>query len=290
MKKVFSIFIFFLGLSPGGFSQTAVPDFTSRIDTLKKMGQIVLHAKTDSARAQANSIFTVMLMETLTLPGAFDIAFDSVISVSVLQPDDKSFRIFTWTQPKIDLSAYSYFGFIQQYDKVKKHLKVFPLEEMPVAMENIASEKLPADKWLGAIYYEILPVKKNGKNYFTLLGWKGNDQRTTKKLIDVLYFNEGKPMFGYPIFKGAKGYVNRVIIEFAAEAMMSLRYEPSKKMIVFDRIVTSTESSASSSGPSGVYDAFKFEKGRWLLLKDIDVRGNWQPKTPPKKDDESEKK
>lgn len=280
MKKYFLLFILLSRLSPDGFSQTAVPDFISRIDTLKKTGQLVLHAKTDSARTQANSIFTVMLMETLALPGAFDVSFDSVISVSVLQPDDKSFRLFTWTQPRIDLSSYSYFGFIQKYDKVKKQLKVFPLEEMLIDTENVTAKKLPAGKWYGAIYYEILPVKKSGKNYYTLLGWKGNNQRTTKKIIDVLYFSEGKPMLGYPIFKGAKGYTNRVIFEYAAEAMMGLRWEESKKLIVFDRIVASSETSSASSGPSGVYDAFKFEKGRWILLKDIDVRGNWQPKTP----------
>jgi hypothetical protein len=290
MKKSFLLLVLVYSLSLAGFSQTAVPDFASRIDTLKKTGQLVLHAKTDSARTQANSIFTVLLMETLALQGAFDVHFDSVINVSVIQPEDKSFRLFTWTQPRINLSAYSYFGFIQKYDKVKKELKVFPLEEMPVDTDNIASKKLPADKWFGAIYYEILRVKKNGKNYYTLLGWKGNDQKTTKKLIDVLYFNEGKPMFGYPIFKGVKGYINRVIFEFATEAMMGLRYEESKKLIVFDRIVSSSETSASSSGPSGVYDAFKFEKGRWLLLKDIDVRGNWQPKTPPKNPSEEEQK
>ncbi|HLG35392.1 MAG TPA: hypothetical protein VI757_10970 [Bacteroidia bacterium] len=289
MKKFFLLLILLSGISASGFSQSAAPDF-AEIDTLKKTGQIVLHAKTDSARTQANSIFTVMLMETLALPGAFEVSFDSVINVSVLMPPDKSFRLFTWTQPRIDLSAYTYFGFIQKYDKVKKELKVFPLEEMVGDSENVSTKKLPADKWYGAIYYEILPVKKSGKNYYTLLGWKGNDQRTTKKLIDVLYFNEGKPMFGYPIFKGAKGYTNRVVFEFAAEAMMGLRYEESKKLIVFDRIVSTSETTASSSGPSGVYDAFKFEKGRWLLLKDIDVRGNWQPKTPPEKEDESGKK
>jgi hypothetical protein len=290
MKRVLLPLILFLSFYFMGFSQSVSPDWTARIDTLKKTGQLVLHSKTDSARTQANSIFTVLLMETLTLPGAFDISFDSVINVSVLQPEDKSFRLFTWTQPKIDLSHYSYFGFIQKYDKVKKELKVFPLEEMPVDTENVASKKLPADKWLGAIYYEILPVKKNGKNYYTLLGWKGNDHHTTKKLIDVLYFNEGKPMFGYPIFKGAKGYTSRVIFEFAAAAMMGLRWEESKKMIVFDRIVSSSETSAASSGPSGVYDAFKFEKGRWLLLKDIDIRGNWKPKEPDQYPSEEEKK
>jgi hypothetical protein len=290
MKRIFLLLVLFHGLSLTGFSQTTVPGFAARIDTLKKTGQIVPQGKTDSARTQANSIFTVLFMETLSQKGAFDVSFDSVTNVSVLQPSDKSFRLFTWTQPKIDLSHYSYFGFIQKYDKVKKELKVFPLEEMIVDTENISQKKLPADKWLGAVYYQILPVKKNGKNYYTLLGWKGNDLRTTKKLMDVLYFNEGKPMFGYPIFKGAKGYTSRVIFEFATEAMMSLRYEESQKLIVFDRITASAETSAGSSGPSGVYDAFKYDKGRWLLMKDIDIRGNWKPREFPKKDSEEEKK
>src|SRR5258705_2501428 len=136
MKKYFLLLILFSELSFSVYSQTPVPDFASRIDSLKKTGQLVLHAKTDSARAQANSIFTVMLMEALSLPGAFDVSFDSVISVSILTPPDKSFRLFTWTQPKTDLSSYSYFGFIQQYDKIKRRLKVFPLEEITVDTEN----------------------------------------------------------------------------------------------------------------------------------------------------------
>ena len=290
MKRFFLFLLLFSGISLTGIPQTPATDFAAHLDTLKKTGQEVLHGKTDSARTQANSIFTVLLMETLSQKGAFDISFDSVTNVSVLQPPDKSFRIFTWIQPKIDLSHYSYFGFIQKFDKVKKELKVFPLEEMLNDTENVTAKKLPADKWYGAVYYTILPVKKNNKNYYTLLGWKGNDQRTTKKLIDVLYFNEGKPMFGYPIFKGSKGYTSRVVFEYATEVIMSLRYEESKKLIVFDRIVSTSETSASSSGPSGIYDAFKFLDGRWLLQKDIDIRGNWEPKETPKNDSEQEKK
>jgi len=291
MKKIFILLFFFSAFLATGFSQQPVPDFSSRIDSLKKTGQLILKGKTDSVRSQVNSIFLVLLMETLALDGAYDILFDSVTNVSILSPPDKLFRLFTWTLPRVDLSAYSYFGFIQQYDKIKKQVKVIPLEEIPVDTENISSKKLPSDKWFGAIYYQIIPVKKNGKNYYSLLGWKGNNVLTTKKIIDVMYFTEGKPMFGYPIFKGEKGYTNRIIFEFNAEAMMSLRYEASKKMIVFDRLASSAkESSGNSNGPSGVYDGFKFEKGRWLLLKDIDVRGSWKPKTPSINSSEEEQK
>ncbi|MBK5286264.1 MAG: hypothetical protein JJE25_12765 [Bacteroidia bacterium] len=291
MKKIFILLFFFSVFFTTGFSQQPVPDFSSRIDSLKKTGQLILKGKTDSVRSQANSIFIVLLMETLALNGAYDISFDSITNVSILSPPDKSFRLFTWVLPGVDLSSYSYFGFVQQYNRIKKQLKVIPLEEMQADSENIASKKLTSEKWFGSIYYQILPVKKNGKNYYTLLGWKGNNELTTKKMIDVMYFTEGKPMFGYPIFKGERGYTNRIIFEFNAEAMMSLRYEASKKMIVFDRLVSSAkESSANSNGPSGIYDGFKFEKGRWLLMKDIDVRGTWKPKTPVERDEDKENK
>src|SRR5258706_72667 len=127
MKKYFLLLILFSAFSFSVYSQTHAPDFVSRIDSLRKTGQLVLNGKTDSVRSQSNSIFLVMLMETLSLPGAFDISFDSVTNVSVLTPPDKSFRLFTWTLPHTDLSSYSYFGFVEQYDKIKKQSKVIPL-------------------------------------------------------------------------------------------------------------------------------------------------------------------
>src|SRR5262249_47437368 len=159
-------------------------------------------------------------------------SFDSVTNVSRLSSPDNLFKIYTWTLPKVDMSDYKFFGFVQYYvtDKKKvKKLSVVRLNDASAMSENPQSMKLKPETWFGAVYYHILESKKGGKKYYTLLGWKGNDRTTTKKLIDVMYFTKDSLMLGYPLFKSEKGYINRVVFEYASEAVMSLHYEPSKK-------------------------------------------------------------
>jgi hypothetical protein len=250
------------------FAQKPQPDFSVRMDTLKVIGRSILGGKTDSARIASNEKFLSLMQEMLNISESFEASFDSVTNVSVLPSHDGLLRIYTWTLPKVDMSAYTYFGFVQYMDKKKKNLKVIRLQDASAMAENPQSLKLKSDNWFGAVYYDITESKKAGKKYYTLLGWKGNDRTTTKKLIDLMYFKKDSLLFGYPLFKSEKGYVNRVVFEYASIAVMSLRFEHSKKMIVFDHL---SGGSSNITGPDGKYDAYKLTKGRWEYVKDVDV-------------------
>ena len=250
------------------FAQKPQPDFRVRMDSLKMLGRSILGGKTDSARIASNEKFLFLMQETLNTPGSYKASFDSVTNVSVLPSHDGLLRMYTWTLPKVDMSAYTYFGLVQHMDKKKKKIKATRLQDASAMAENPQSLKLKSDNWFGAVYYDIIESKKGGKKYYTLLGWKGNDRITTKKIIDVMYLKKDSLMFGYPLFKSEKGYVNRVVFEYAAAAVMSLRYERSKKMIVFDHL---TGGSSNIAGPDGKYDAYKLVKGRWQYAKDVDV-------------------
>jgi len=263
---------YFLAISLVAFNVTAFSQkhsaaLSERIDSLKVIGKNILGGKTDSARIASNEEFLSLLRETLNNPASFEAPFDSVANVSRLKSPDNLFNIYTWTVPKVDISAYTFFGFVQYYD-TKKKLQVVRLNDASGTIENPQSMKLKPEDWLGAVYYGIDENKKGGKKYYTLLGWKGQSQVTTKKLIDVMYFKKDSVMFGYPLFKSEKGYVNRVVFEYAAEAAMSLRFEQSKKMIVFDNLSGTGDNTA---GPNGRYDAYKLVKGRWEFIKDVDV-------------------
>jgi hypothetical protein len=56
------------------------------------------------------------------------------------------------------------------------------------------------ERWYGALYYEVIPVKKGGRTLYTLLGWKGYSKAETRKVIEMLSFKGGKPRFGAPVF------------------------------------------------------------------------------------------
>lgn len=266
MRKYFFV-ISLVAFNATAFSQKYSTTLSNRIDSLKVIGKNIIGGKTDSARIASNEEFLLLMEETLDDPASFEASFDSVKNISRLHSPDNSFNIYTWTLPKTDMSAYSFFGFVQYYD-TKKKLKVVRLNDASATIENPQSMKLKSEDWFGAVYYDIDENKKGGKKYYTLLGWKGNNQVTTKKLIDVMYFKKDSVMFGYPLFKSEKGYVNRVVFEYAAEAVMSLRYEHSKKIIVFDNLSGTSDNTA---GPNGKYDAYGFVKGHWEFIKDVDV-------------------
>ena len=268
MKRLFLITILFTGLCRPALSQEAGADLHRQIDYLKALGRNILGGKTDSVRIASCEKFRMHLLEVLNNPASFKASFDSVTNVSSLTSPDDLLRVYTWTLPRTDMSSYVFFGFVQCYDKKKKKLTVIPLDDASGMIESPQSMKLKSDNWYGAVYYDIRISKRGSKRYYTLLGWKGNNRTTTKKVIDVMYTKKDSLMFGYPLFKGEKGYVNRVVFEYAAEAVMALRYESSKKMIVFDHL---SDTGNNTAGPDGKYDAYRLVKGRWEIVKDVDV-------------------
>jgi hypothetical protein len=180
--------------------------------------------------------------------------------------------------------SYSFYGCIQLTNRKTGDIRLIELSDSSYAIAHPENAKLSSGKWYGALYYRILMNKKDGKKYYTLLGWKGKDVMHTQKVIDVLHFSGDQILFGFPFFKTGNSYSNRLIFEFPAQAVMSLHYEENKKMIVYDHLGTTgaAGSQAVIPGPTGSYDALKFKGGKWMLLKDIDMRTDWKPKKQPK--------
>ena len=186
----------------------------------------------------------------------------------------KAVRLYTWVTADYAGSLYRYSGFIQA--QKNKSTRLYALYDSTETIEKPLSKKLKADHWLGAIYYNIIQNEKNGKKYYTLLGWKAMNETTTRKIIDVLTFDSGKPSFGLPVFKANNIYNNRVIFEFTSQAAMTLKYVSEKKTIVFDHIGKSTITGVT--GPDGTYDAFRYVQDHWELITDVDVDNGFVPK------------
>jgi hypothetical protein len=232
----------------------------------------------DSARIAANRIFNKQLYDALSEPTSFTRNFDSLPNLSVQKSPDNKLRIYTWTLQSKDGSQYTFYGYLQVKDK-KGELKLYTLQDSTQSIIKPESEKLRTENWYGCIYYKIIPVKRSGKTYYTLLGWKAVNDISSKKLIDVLYFDRDIPKFGYSLFKKGKVFRNRILFTYLAQITMSLRYEERKKMIVFDHLTDDGGKDGSlPGGPDGTYDAFKFKRGRWILLNDIDIRSSWKPR------------
>ena len=63
---------------------------------LQKMAIDLLTHDSLNYKISTNKQFARLLIQTLKQPASFNYPFDSLKSISILKPEDNSFRIFTW--------------------------------------------------------------------------------------------------------------------------------------------------------------------------------------------------
>jgi hypothetical protein len=221
-------------------------------------------------RIKALVKYVPLLVKTLKMEGSFDYPFDSLTFMKKLMPEDRTFRLYNWTL-KYDDGSFRYYGAIQV--NRKDSFKLIPLrdyrEKHDTMLENIV---VGPDQWVGALYYSLISEKVKGKTYYTLLGWDGDQYISDKKIIDVLSFDKGKPVFGAPIFDIKGKIKNRIIFQFSGDATMLLQYVPDYNMITFDKLVPPNqfgEGMFYTYVPDGTYDYFIWQKNRWVFEEEL---------------------
>ena len=143
---------------------------------------------------------------------------------------------------------------------------MYPLNDYSPMLQHPEDSVTSNVKWYGAQYYKIIPVY-SPKLYYVLLGWKGNNEKSTKKVIDVLSMVNDKPQFGLPIFEEHGKTLDRVVFEYTRQASMLLKYEPDQNLIVFDHLSppdAKHKSNQDTYGPDLSYDGFKLKNGKWV--------------------------
>lgn len=252
---------------------------------LKSLGDSIFRGSTDSVREASSNRTYEILSEVLRNPTSFTENFDSLKTLSTLYAPDKTFRFFQWALPVMKTNTYKIFGFIQTYNPKTKVVEVFELKDLGVDKYEAMDKKLFPDKCYNAIYYKIIETKAGKKKFYTLLGWRGNNLLTTIKVIDVLSFENKKPVFGAKIFEASNyqltyGDINkkyRIIFEYNAQAVMTLRFEKKIKTIVYDHLSASKSSLKGMEqfmGPDFTYDGFKWKKGKWIGKTNLEMKNN----------------
>jgi hypothetical protein len=245
-------------------------------DSLIKISVNAVASQSDAQKMELNGRFVKTLVEALKTPNSFSFAFDSLKNVSVIKSPDQAFRILSWYMP-LENGTYRYYGAIQMNTK-SGPLKLFPLIDQT---ENIADPNIITNnqKWFGARYYEIVPVTSGNRlPYYVLLGWKGNTQATTKKVIEILSFDKENLVFGAPVFDGKelKGK-NRMIFEYAKSNAMTLKSDQKAGMIVFDHLASfdpEIKDRFEYYGSDGTFDGFKIIGGKLKLQEEVTLNND----------------
>ena len=89
-----------------------------------------------------------------------------------------------------------------------------------------------------------------------------------------MFDKDGVPAFGGE-FQLELQKVKRMILEYSAQLVVSIKFDEKLQMIVLDHLApfeTMFTGNYRFYGPDGSYDGLKFEKGSFLLQKDVDAR------------------
>lgn len=241
-----------------------------------------------SIKEVANSRFIDILKATFVDEKVFNYPFDSLKHIGKIKSEDKKVRIFSWNFPQSG-GYQKYYGFIL-LKKEKGGIQLIELIDERKSITNPIKDILTPNNWMGTLYYSISNVSYKGKIYYLLLGLDFNSMFSSKKIIDILSFDkEMQPKFGSSIFHVGDAVLSRVVFEFSARANMMLRYIPETKTIVFDHLSPyrpDFEGNYQFYGPDFTYDGFKFEKGSWVYVRDLDLRNSKRDPTKPKESPE----
>lgn len=212
--------------------------------------------------------FIETLKTALQIPNSFDYDFDLLKTVSSITSEDDKFRVFTWNL-LLDSGKYMYFGAIQMNNP--DSLELYGLYDSSDYNRNVIYGQFDNRHWMGGLIYQIHHYRWKKKDYYITFGWDGQDAKTNRKVIDVLWFdNEGKPNFGEEIFDFDGDLQSRIIFDFNDRAAMLCRYDDHEEAIVFANLVPINpmmKGVYQNYVPDGTYDYLRFEKGVWRRYK-----------------------
>ena len=243
--KAFFIKSIFIFISLSALAQKT--DFSFYENQLKHIAPQLLNAVTDDEKLNANKDFLEIWGIILDDPKSIKYDFKLLTTFPIFTSKNKKLRIINWYIP-LSNGHNKYFGIIQYFNNQNKYKVEFlnPIEG-EVKMANTL--KLSSNQWLGAIYYSFTAFKRGKKQYYLLLGSNGNNERTNKKIIDVLSISKTLT-FGAPIFRYKKERYHRFILEFRKDAVVSVKYNQKTKSIIFPNL------SPLDKDLTGLYDYY----------------------------------
>lgn len=260
-----------------GFSSQAQMSFDQWEDSLLTMLKKARNEQSIPKMEALNQEFSQVLEKVILKEGAFDYEFPKMSqTMSTITSPDRLFRFFNWNIED-SYKEHNFYALVLKYNPKEGNYSVIELKDNYRYIFNPDTKNLDHRNWYGALYYEIIPVKKGNKTVYTLLGWNGNNRASTKKIVEAMSFSKDRIKFGETIFKYGKEMKRRIVFEYSAEANMSLKYHKRKKKeqkIIFNHLSPQSpqvEGIYSFYFPDESFDALILEGNKWVLTEKIEV-------------------
>jgi hypothetical protein len=254
-------------------------------DTLNVLSYSVINDPVEENRFASCNQLIKKLVSGLKSNHSFKYPFQRMASVSIQYPADSSFRIFSW-QLYVNENEYRYYGAIQMN---KEALQLFPLIDRSFEIDH---ESYHPNAWYGVVYYKILTrFHPQYGTYYLLFGYDAFSFFKRRKIIDVLWFDQGKPQWGLPVFKKNEDALQRILIEYSAEVSVGLNYDEQMELIIYDHLIEQEGKYGEglTKYPDGSYEGYREQNGDWIYIEKVFHQINEEVPMPSPKASESRK-
>lgn len=274
MRLIFMLILIFIALWTDTRAQDTISMSSEDLelmqeyeDTIGVLSFAILRDTSAVHRFASCKTMIPLLVRALKLRNSFHYTFPQLDGLSFQYPADSSFRIITW-QLFVDDNEYRYYGAIQMNTA---ELELFPLIDRSNDILNPETATLSNENWYGALYYRIKGFEDARGKAYLLFGLDGYSFFRRRKVVDVLRFENGKPVFGQEVFEAQMAsdtsiWQHRIVIEYGAQASVHVNYDEGLGLVFFDHLIPyeGPGSAGSVMVPDGSYEGYRFEEGRWL--------------------------
>jgi hypothetical protein len=239
-------------------------------DDLSYYGDIMVNAFDAKHRVRAKQQFEVLIDDYITQGKYAEDDWAAVEEYTrMVVNDDESTVILTY-QVDEGVHPWYYGGYIIVDDKATK------LNQNATLDGDSAYQSYSAEDWYGALYYNMLPIKGN-KDSYLLFGYQFSKEFEKTKLIEVLTIDDqgisfGKDLFITRVEDGRDDIKQRFLLEYSSDTNVSLNYNESIDMIIFDHTMPRMGQQAGQGNtfvPDGTYEGYQFDKGSFVYVEKI---------------------
>ena len=263
----------------------------SVVKQLQKTGRMILEHPEYRKRDSANRHFTSLLKDYISTEKGYEDPLKEVNNMLRLREEDGEFNIYTWQMPDSTFT-YRQFGLVAA--NTRRGIEVTELTDEKESIQEPDFRVLKADDWYGAIYYEMIPVKKGRTTLYTLLGYVPGE-KLNRKVVDVISVDRrGRPKFGARIFR-IEQFMDqtfrkapmRLILSYSGDYSASVRWNPKEEMVIMDHLVPpdpKLKGVYQMYGPDMSYDGLEWDDDWWHLKQEVKFNsGQNVPIIPPSK-------
>jgi hypothetical protein len=225
----------------------------------------------DDDRSAAAQYMIKLMKPVLFNKNSFNYPFTKLKErMSILEPKDKSFRIYNWDYVRLIGSA-RYYGVIQF-----KNGRYFPLIDVSDQIVRQQEDTILKDRqWFGATYYNIIEQPGKSGNQYFLLGFNKSTPNSHRKIIETMKIvGDSAVVFGAPVFESPikkDKAINRFVLEYDVQSKVACNWDNEKSIITFDHLESRTGEVAKryTYMPDGTYDGLRWNGRMWQMLNNV---------------------